>query len=34
MIASVISIPIAAVVFLLGGQVNAPYQQIVGALSG
>jgi|TARA_B100000161_G_scaffold250241_1_gene208337 Flp pilus assembly pilin Flp len=34
MIASVISIAIAAVVFLLGGQVNAPYQQIVGALSG
>ena len=34
MIASVISIAIAAVVFLLGGQVNALYQQIVGAPSG
>ena len=34
MIASVISIAIAAVVFLLGGQVNTLYQQIVGAPSG
>lgn len=34
MIASVVSIAIAAVVFLLGGQVQALYQQIVGALGG
>ncbi|MEL0112857.1 MAG: Flp family type IVb pilin [Rickettsiales bacterium] len=34
MIASVISIAIAAVVFLLGGQVQALYRQIVGALGG
>jgi len=34
LIASVVSIAIAAVVFLLGGQVNALYQQIVGALAG
>lgn len=34
MIASVISIAIAAVVFLLGGQVQALYGQIVSALGG